>query len=451
MFGDFVIPGAAATSAITSGDNAGGGSSGSAGGSRVVGHVATAATAGNPGAAKSPVIRAKVPSSDSVPGLSPLPPAARGISPLASIPWPPPPPPTRRGQPVRGVTTEYFRGHPGKIRGLAFASPGEDIFIACGAEEDAPILRAAATRAHVSCNEMLSMFNYHTDAILSIAVTFDYKFAALCSNDNSVSIFEVATSKKVAAHQHPAPVICATFSRNGKFVVTGCQDGACRLWASRKSSKAPIATYFGHKSYVSAILFQPNGEIVASASNDKTVQLWNGATSKTMRMIKGHKNPPGVLDFSANGKLIMSVCKQTLLLTRVADGTTLLKISPQQLLLHYPFDAAIKFTAAALCPQDTHKLHVLVATNARTVSIHEVKNLAVSDTDDSAPVAAASVDAKSAASPTVTPLSPKDNAVLSSAVWDTVLRNQCCIATSGHRAAMLIGDVGGNVIKVTLR
>src|SRR2546430_13026350 len=44
----------------------------------------------------------------------------------------------------------------------------------------------------------------------------------------------------------------------------------------------------GHTGHVWSVAFSPNGSLLASSSNDKTVRLWNVRTGQTITTLEGH-------------------------------------------------------------------------------------------------------------------------------------------------------------------
>jgi WD40 repeat protein len=57
---------------------------------------------------------------------------------------------------------------------------------------------------------------------------------------------------------------------------------------------------------VNSVAFSPDGRLLASGSNDKTVKVWEVASGRAVRTLTGHTWPVLSVAFSPDGRLLAS-------------------------------------------------------------------------------------------------------------------------------------------------
>ena len=160
---------------------------------------------------------------------------------------------------------------------------------------------------------------------------------------------------------HTGKVNSISFSPNRKVLATASDDNTVKLWDTRTYKE--IKTLTKGKQEVRGISFSPNGKILAVATYSNTVQLWDTSTYQVIKTLDGHKAWVQGVSFSPDGKMLASVSgdKQVKLwntstyqviktLTGYPLGTNGVSFSPDSKKLAYVSDGKVK-----LWDTSTHK------------------------------------------------------------------------------------------------
>ena len=115
-------------------------------------------------------------------------------------------------------------------------------------------------------------------------------------------LWDVVTGKLVGTLEgHTGGVTAAAWSRDGKILATASSDKSVRLW---DVAGKPIRTLSGHEGPVLCVAWA-DGKTLASGSSDKTVRVWQSG-SDTGKALRLHKGSVNAVAWSKDGKSLAS-------------------------------------------------------------------------------------------------------------------------------------------------
>jgi WD40 repeat protein len=77
-----------------------------------------------------------------------------------------------------------------------------------------------------------------------------------------------------------------------------------KIWDSATGKE--LFALKGHASAVWSVAFSPDGQRLASASDDQTVRIWDSVTGKELFALQGHAGPLRSVAFSPDGQRLAS-------------------------------------------------------------------------------------------------------------------------------------------------
>jgi WD40 repeat protein/tRNA A-37 threonylcarbamoyl transferase component Bud32 len=117
---------------------------------------------------------------------------------------------------------------------------------------------------------------------------------------------------------HTSPVSLAAWSPVGQWLASASDDGTLRLWDG--AAGQPQATLRGQSEKVSAMAWSPDGTRLASASSDGMLRLWGGATGQLHATLRGHTGYVYAVAWSPDGRRLASASWDKMV--RLWDGAT---------------------------------------------------------------------------------------------------------------------------------
>ncbi len=130
---------------------------------------------------------------------------------------------------------------------------------------------------------------------------------ALASN-RQIALWDVSNPtapRMIESLRHDGPVNALVFDPSGERLASASEDRSARLWDA--ASGRPIEK-MPHTDSVRAVAFSPSGDRIATAGNDFTARVWNGRTGEPIPdlVLRGHTQFVFALAFSPSGDRLVT-------------------------------------------------------------------------------------------------------------------------------------------------
>jgi len=154
--------------------------------------------------------------------------------------------------------------------------------------------------------------------VLQLSMTRNASRVVALAKGGSISVYSTADGKHMWEKRDVAATsLCV--SPKSRYVATGSADRTAKIW-NINSGQMVGQPFSGHTRKVSDVAFSPDGSLLASASQDNFVILWDVRTGMRLREV-AHTTFVAKIHFSGDGRnLISTDCDRVIRVWRVSNG-----------------------------------------------------------------------------------------------------------------------------------
>ena len=208
-----------------------------------------------------------------------------------------------------GKLVSELEAHHSAVQAVSFSPDGKWI---ASADED-----GVMALWHGDNGQLIRSWATHRGPVTAVTFSPDSRNLLSSSLDKTVGLWAIdGEAQLMSLQKHEEAVTQVVFSHDGQRFLSASRDRTAVLWRldatgwlrlRRQNAQATMLySLDSHRRAVNDVAISPDNKLVATASADHIVRLWNADNGTLLHEFKGHVSPVIAVAFSPDGRTLVS-------------------------------------------------------------------------------------------------------------------------------------------------
>ncbi|XP_055821413.1 WD40 repeat-containing protein HOS15-like [Solanum dulcamara] len=166
--------------------------------------------------------------------------------------------------------------------------------------------------------ELVSTLKKHKGPIISLKWNKQGDYLLSGSIDTTVVVWNVKSGESKQLDFHSGPSLDVAWRNNDSFATSSADK---MIYVCKVGENKAVKTFSGHQNEINAIKWDPSGSLLASCSDDSTVKIWSMKQDVCLHDFREHHKEIYTIKWSPTGAGTSNPNKQLLLASASNDST----------------------------------------------------------------------------------------------------------------------------------